>query len=453
MLSRSWYKKAPVSVQSGLITMRALARKFVREGRTFDRLLSEIKKSQHGSAGELALLHEKMLGGLLSHAVSHVPFYRDLQLDEALMGGSAVEALQAFPIIDKDVVREQGAKFLADNARRPLVKGSTSGTTGMPLFLFQDLNAINRENAFIWRQLQWAGLKRGDRRAVLRGDLVVPVDVNTPPFWRRNHAENMLMLSSYHLSDKNVPGYFEALERFDPVVIQAFPSSAGFLAKWLETNNRCYAGAALKGIVTSSETLGEDQQALIEARFGCRVFDWYGQFERVSAIGTCEHGRHHIVSDYSFVELMPEGDGLFEIVGTGFNNFAMPLIRYRTGDYVRVDDGDARCDCGRAFPLVKTIVGRADDDVVLPDGRHIALQGHVFRSGVDGILEAQIRQDRSDQIDILVVPAAGYSEEMERKLLSNARARVGNGIQLQVKVVDAIPRSKNGKFRGIVRSI
>ncbi|MCL4748465.1 MAG: phenylacetate--CoA ligase family protein, partial [Burkholderiaceae bacterium] len=100
----------------------------------------------------------------------------------------------------------------------------------------------------IWRQLEWAGLRRGDRRAWLRGDLVVPADAAGPPFWRMNHAENMLMLSSYHLAESNVPAYIAAMERFDPIVIQAYPSSIAFLAKWLDAAGRTYGGTALKGI-------------------------------------------------------------------------------------------------------------------------------------------------------------------------------------------------------------
>jgi phenylacetate-CoA ligase len=452
MYSSAFYKLAPQPLQSGLITLRALARKMMREGRQFERILQEIRLSERLSAAELATWHEVTLGKLLLHAARHVPFYRDLGLEAVVMTHEATEALAAFPFIDKAIVREQGERFLANDARRPLFKGSTSGTTGTPLSLWQDLAAINRENAFIWRQLEWAGLKPGERRAWLRGDLVVPADQNTPPFWRMNHAENMLMLSSYHLSEDNAPAYVSALEKFTPAVIQAYPSSISFLGRWLDAKGRDYAGGMLKGIVTSSETLSPEQKSVIEKRFGCRVFDWYGQFERVAAIGTCEHGRQHIVSDYSFVELLPAEGGLYEIVGTGFNNFAMPLIRYRTGDYVRLEATDSQCECGRHFPLVASVQGRADDVVKLPDGRHVGRLDHIFK-GVDGVLEAQIRQDRIDRIDIFVVPTAGYSTTVETRLRTNARDRLGGAVQINVQAVDSIPRTRNGKLRSVVCNV
>ena len=182
------------------------------------------------------------------------------------------------------------------------------------------------------------------------------------------------------------------------------------------------------------------------------MFDWYGQAERVAAIGTCEHGHYHLLSDYSHVELLPAGDGRCEIVGTGFNNRAMPLIRYRTGDHVWPAPPGLRCPCGRAFPLVEAIDGRRDDAIRLPDGRTIGRLDHVFK-GLTGILEAQIRQVRAEAVTVCVVPAPGWGEATRRALLGNLRERLGDGVALAIETVDAIPRGANGKFKGVVSAL
>jgi phenylacetate-CoA ligase len=355
-------------------------------------------------------------------------------------------------LITKADVRDGGKSFISERKPGTLFPGSTSGTTGTPLTLYQDLPAINRENAFVWRQLTWAGLRRGDRRAWLRGDMIVPARQRKPPYWRLNRAENMLMLSSYHLSESAATAYVDSLARFDPVVIQAYPSSIGFLATWMRNAGIHYSGKSLRGIVTSSETLEDAQRRKIENAFGCRVFDWYGQFERVAAIGTCEQGRYHLLSDYSFVEMLPAGDGLFELAGTGFNNMSMPLIRYRCGDYVIPAPAKERCACGRAFPLIEHIIGRVDDSIKLPDGRSIGRLDHIFK-GVEGILEAQIRQDVSDAVTLLVVPSPTFDNRNRDTLQSNTRERLGEEINFEIRLVDAIPRTKNGKFKGVVCNV
>jgi phenylacetate-CoA ligase len=437
------YRHSPVRLQESLIGARAALRARLREGRRFEALAAQVDDSQWWSDRELRAYQERSVHNLLEFAAREVPFYR---------GRAAGAALQDWPLLDKAAVRAAGRSMLAGRRRGPLVPGSTSGTTGTPLKLWQDLAAVNRENAFIWRQLEWAGLKQGERRAWLRSDMIVPVEQREPPYWRLNRAENMLMLSSYHLAESSATAYLEALAEFDPVLIQAYPSSIGFLAAWMLGSGAHYRGPALRGIVTSSETLPAVRRRDISVAFGCPVFDWYGLNERVAAIGTCEHGRYHLMSDYSHVELLPAGEGMFELVGTGFNNLAMPLIRYRTGDFVRRAPREHLCVCGRAFPLIEAIDGRVDESVKLANGRVVGRLTHVFE-GLEGILEAQIVQERLDALTILIVPCAGYSDRTKEQLLGKLRFRLGEDVALEVKLVDSIPRAANGKFKGVVCNV
>jgi len=448
------YRHSPIWAQELFISAKSSLRGMMREGRAFEAAVARIRESQWWPEQELRDFQLRKLREIVESAAHDVPYYRDkyrplaLDFDELQIPG----VLANLPLITKSDVREGGRSLISEKRRGPLFSGSTSGTTGAPLSLFQDLAAVNRENAFIWRQLAWAGLRRGDRRAWMRGDMIVPATQENPPYWRVNRAENMLMLSSYHLSESAARAYVDSLAGFDPVVIQAYPSSIGFLATWMLNTGFRYGGNSLRGIVTSSETLSDARRREIESAFGCRVFDWYGQFERVAAIGTCEQGRHHLLSDYSYVEMLPADDGLFELVGTGFNNVSMPLIRYRCGDLVRPAPAGERCACGRSFPLIEEVVGRVDDSIKLPDGRSVGRLDHLFK-GVEGILEAQIRQDRLDALAMLIVPSPTFDDRTREILQSNVRYRLGDEIGLEIQLVDSIPRTRNGKFKGVVCNV
>jgi phenylacetate-CoA ligase len=446
------YRHSPIWAQELFISAKSSLRGMMREGRTFEAIAVQVDESQWWSENELRDFQSRKLRTIVESAARHVPYYRDKYRQLDLGRLEFAEGMAELPSITKADVREGGKSLISEKKRGPLFSGSTSGTTGAPLNLHQDMHAINRENAFVWRQLSWAGLRRGERRAWMRGEMIVPADQRRPPYWRVNRAENMLMLSSYHLSEVAAPAYLGSLAEFDPVVIQAYPSSVGFLAAWMLSAGVRYRGRSLRGIVTSSETLPDVRRREIESAFGCRVFDWYGQFERVAAIGTCEQGRHHLLTDYSYVEMLPAGDGLLELVGTGFNNLSMPLIRYRCGDVVRPAPAGERCACGRSFPLIEEIVGRADDPIRLPDGRSVGRLDHLFK-GVEGILEAQIRQDRLDVLAMLVVPSETFSEETLRTLRANARHRLGDEVSLEIRLVDSIPRTANGKFKGVVCNV
>ena len=454
MFSSFTYRYSPIRTQESLISAKSSLRNLMREGRSYEALAAQLHESQWWTGQELRDFQSRSLRKIVDATARDVPYYREKYrpLDLDFEDAAFPEVIAKLPLMTKADVREAGKTMISERKRGPLFAGSTSGTTGAPLRLAQDLPAINRENAFVWRQLTWAGLRRGDRRAWMRGDMIVPATTLKPPFWRLNRAENMLMLSSYHLSESAAADYVEALAVFDPVVIQAYPSSIGFLAGWMRSAGVRYRGRSLRGIVTSSESLSDDRRREIEGVFGCKVFDWYGQFERVAAIGTCEHGRYHLLSDYSFVEMLPAGDGLYELVGTGFNNFSMPLIRYRCGDLVRPAPATQRCSCGRSFPLIEQVIGRVDDAVKLTDGRSIGRLDHIFKD-VEGILEAQIRQDRLDAITILVVPFAGFSDRTRDRLQSNVRHRLGDATDVEIRLVDAIPRTGNGKFKGVVCNV
>jgi phenylacetate-CoA ligase len=451
MLNSFVYHHSPIWAQESLLTCKSALRNLLREGATFGAMTADVTDSQWWSERELRACQSPLLRTIVESAALDVPWYREryrsLALDFATL--RFPQALEELPLLTRNDVREAGRELISERKHGPLFAASTSGTSGTPLCLYQDLPAINWENAFIWRQLTWAGLRRGDRRAWMRGDMIVPATQRTPPYWRLNRAENMLMLSSYHLSEAAAPAYLDSLTRFDPVVIQAYPSSIGFLATWMANAGIRYRGESLRGIVTSSETLAADTRENIEAAFGHRVFDWYGQGERVAAIGTCESGRHHLLTDYSFVELLPAEDGLFELVGTGFNNRAMPLIRYRCGDFVRPAPAEERCGCGRSFPLIAEVLGRIDDAVKLPDGRSIGRLDHVFK-GLTGILEAQIRQDRLNAVTLLVVPDTTFNDRLRDQLLDNTRERLGPEVAVEVRLVDAVPRTRNGKLKGVV---
>lgn len=190
------------------------------------------------------------------------------------------------------------------------------------------------------------------------------------------------------------------------------------------------------------------QREVIEEAMGCRVFDWYGQGERVVFIGTCEHGSHHVFDDYGVTEFIPIGDSRYELVGTGFTNYGMPLIRYKTGDLVELGNQD-RCPCGRAFTVVASIEGRKEDMIKLRSGRLVGRMDLIFK-GLEGIREAQIIQQTFDDIVVRIVVDRSFAEGTLRKITDNARVRLGDGVRVRVEIVDSIPRGTNGKFKAVV---
>ena len=352
------------------------------------------------------------------------------------------------PLLAKAEVKAHPERFVRRRSLGSLIRGTiqTSGTSGSPLTLVQAWGAVIREEAFVYRQLRWIGYRHGQRRAWIRGDIVCPDHPQDGRYWCHDWIGNMLMMSSYHLSNATIGRYIEALERFDPVVIHAYPSSIAALASWLNAAGRTYGGRALKGVMTSSETLEPAVRAAVTKAFGVTVFDWYGQAERVAAIGTCEHGNYHALTDYGAVELLDAGNGTCELVGTTLNNAAMPLQRYRTGD--AVVPGGEPCPCGRVFPTVKAVIGRQEKIITLPDGRIIARLDRIFQGHDRNLVEGQVLYRGEGRFTLRVVTADGFSAADEAALVDKFLLRVPD-VQVSVAKVAAIPRGPNGKFEFI----
>lgn len=448
------YKRSPIWIQEAAIAAVYRLRKTLRESRRFSAICNELDKSQWMTTLELREYQRDRLCKIVQYAAKNVPYYRNTFLKQAVSSEDiqGLKDLSRVPFLTKKDVLEAGTSLLAEGSYGPRFRGATSGTTGLSLTGYRDLEAINYENAFIWRQLQWAGYKAGEPRAWLRGDMFMPVTDRQAPFWRRNRSDNMLILSSFHLSEESVPAYVAALERFDPVLIQAYPSSISYLARYLESTGKSYEGHRLRAVVTSSESITDDQKRVIEKTMGCRVYDWYGSYERVAAIGTCEKGSYHLLSDYSYVELLGRGDGTAELVGTAFYNKVMPLVRYKIGDLIVPASPDYRCACGRSFPVVERIIGRMDDYIITPDGRYIGMMALMF-DGLESLLEGQVVQDRNDALRILVVPLRTLSSDEIVNIELRARALVGPDMRITVEPVSEIARTRSGKTRMVVRNI
>lgn len=453
-LNSTVYKSAPIWGQELLLSGRGFLRQALRGGRFLHRAYEDLETSQWLSTKDWQKLQLDKLSSLLSQASMTIPFYK-ARFSACGFDGNLPLKLTEFeriPILSKRDIIDAGESISAPLAEWRGVKGKTSGTTGTSLEGYRTHHSVLREAAFIARQLQWAGYKTGEPRVWLRGDEIVPLENTQPPYWRFNRTENMLMMSSFHLSEQNASHYLEALEKFDPVLIQAYPTSIAYLAKWLQNNDRSYKGKRLRGIVTSSEAMPDDQRKIIEETMGCRVFDWYGSFERVAAIGTCEFGNYHIQEDYGYTELIPLGDGSHEIIGTGFDNYLMPLIRYRSVDSVILGDPDYICRCGRTFRVVDKVLGRLDDTIITKDGKAHIMPDFIF-GGVENLVEAQIIQDRLDAIRLRVVPGPKFGKIQLDQLTQNAQQRFGSSINIAVELVDNIPRTANGKFRSTISNL
>jgi phenylacetate-CoA ligase len=164
----------------------------------------------------------------------------------------------------------------------------------------------------------------------------------------------------------------------------------------------------------------------------------------------CPEQRLHVDMEFCIVEVeaVEETDAWVRgpLLVTGLGNDAVGFLRYRIGD---VGTRLRRpCACGRPGDVFADVDGRIEDYVVTPDGRRIGRLDHIFKEQLD-VAEAQILQESREAIEVRVVPRASWSQGSARTLRKEICARLGDEIGVELRLVDAIDREPNGKFRAV----
>jgi phenylacetate-CoA ligase len=456
------YRASPVWCQNLMLTGFATLLERERYGGRYRDFQDLLTRSDRWSRDELLSYQNERLRAIVTHAYDTVPYYR-ARFDERRLKPADIRTqadLEKLPLLTKEDIRSHyealKSTALPDKQMR---SGHTSGTTGTPLTVAYDRDTVWMTYAVFDRHYRYAGLRMGsdgDRIAVARGNVIVPLTQKKPPFWRHNRRQNQLLLSSFHMSRENLASYVDALARFKPAVLDGYPSTLYILAKFLLGRGETFP---LRAAVTSSETLYDFQRAAIEQAFQCRVFDYFALAERVVFSGECDrHEGHHIAMEYGLAEIVDD-DGRAvargvegRLVGTSLHNLAMPLIRYVTND--RTALRDRRCSCGRAHDLMEDVTTKAEDVLTLSDGRLISpsVLTHPFKP-LDCIQGSQIIQNAPDHVVIKLVAGSGFRPQLADHLVHEFKQRLGADVRVDVQLVDQLQHSGNGKFKWVISKV
>lgn len=225
-------------------------------------------------------------------------------------------------------------------------------------------------------------------------------------------------------------------------------------------------GIALRYGVLGAEPWSDELRDKLEAAWSevtgapFDACDIYGLSE-VGGPGVAMEAREckgglHVFSDHFLPEIVdpetgapvPDGE-LGELVLTTLTKEALPVLRYRTGDLTRLLPGD--CGCGRTFPRIARLTGRADDMLVV---RGI----NVFPSEIEAVVLAEAalsgqyaivvdRRATLAELEVRVELAApgedraAVADRLAARLLERLRVRTA----VQCGEPGSVPRQEVGK--------
>ena len=272
-----------------------------------------------------------------------------------------------FPIIDKAWANAHREQLMNGGYRGKLVRKKTGGSTGEPFVYYTG----TRAQSYLWAAilLSWrvTGYRLGEPVAFFAGTSLFGTGYKQKIYYA---LMNVRVFSAFDLSPAKLDAYAEGIARSRCRVLYGYASAIHQLA--LHINRRGLTPPfKLRGVVCTAEVLTDAMRATIEQAFRVPCYSQYGCNDAgVSAFECEERNGFHLISQRAYTEVQPDG----RLVSTDLANDAFFLPRYDTGDLVRM--ADQPCACGRGFPLIASVAGRAND--MVEDGAGNAVHSEFF---------------------------------------------------------------------------
>ncbi len=363
--------------------------------------------------------------------------------------------ITAFHIIDMQYIKEKYDSLLDKKYYYTMLH--TSGTTGSGLSYPVSKSFLEHQWAIFWKFRKIHGLTLKTWWANIVGQTLFKIEQKKPPFWIKSYPTRQLLMSSYHMRKDTFEFYMDAIEKEGIRWLHGYPSVLNEFANLIKEHGLTAKAKKmnLQIITTSSEKLLDYQKETINAVFGCPVRQLYGLVEGVANIFECEKGTLHIDETYSYVELIPVDNGNeneYKIVGTSYHNPAFPLVRYDTGDTCILYEHKFACSCGRKSRIIKEILGREEDYLILSDGTKIGRLSPLFKSSLN-IKEAQIYQNKPGMAEFRIVKNEKFGAMDEEELIRQIKEKLGNEFNYEMVYCDKLPKTAKGKLRLVINEI
>jgi phenylacetate-CoA ligase len=387
----------------------------------------------------------KSLENLLKHAISTTPYYSTLKHFNTILD---------FPVIRKTTIQNDFSQFQSSKfIDKDNFKVSTSGSTGVPFFLFQDTGKRIRNNADNLYFFKNSGYKIGNKLYELE-------------VWRghnqkgklKSWLQNAFQFDISRLTDERIKTFLELLksDKQKDKTILGFASSYEMIAQYLEKKNIKLKGLNINSAIANSEYLNPYTKTTLAKHLDTTVLSRYSSEEiGIIAQQTLKSPNSFVINHASYyVEILhlendkPVKPGEFgRIVVTDLFNYAMPIIRYDTGDIAKLG-----LNKNGAIEL-EQIEGRKMD--VIYDSQGQLISSFViytkFYKYYTLLKQYQFIQQSEKEYEIKL-NLQNENFEFEQVLINDIKSDFGQDAKVIITYVDEIPPLSSGKRRKVVNN-
>ncbi|MBD2387487.1 phenylacetate--CoA ligase family protein [Cylindrospermum sp. FACHB-282] len=394
----------------------------------------------------LAEHQAQQIQSLLTHAVQTTDYYKNYDKSARL---------QDFPVVNKNIIRDSFERFESTVFKGKKLKiMETSGSTGTPFRVVQNPSKRQRVLAELICFNSLIGYSVGTRHALFR---TIGTTFPKTPFERFKQNEVEFDVRTQNFASFEQQRLTLLKDRHIEILI-GYSSVMYDLARHVISQGDTPKSFGVKGVLCLAEPLYPNMRDTIRKAFDCRVLSRYSNQECGVLASECPtSGRFHLNSASYFFETLAL-DGRDEptppgtpgrIVVTDLYNYALPMIRYDTGDIGSIVPNG----CPQfATPTLESLEGRRLDMVYDTGGQRLV--SFVF----DDMFEVLGRLGIVKQFQFIQKSRTCYNLRLcvngtftqEQFIVEQCKAILGADAQIEIDYVDEIPVLNSGKRKYIV---
>lgn len=396
------------------------------------------------ASSEMENYYSEALQELLKQATENTNYYKSFK-------GRA--DLSSYPVVNKNIITNREKDFLSKNyTKSNLIKMSTSGSTGTPFTSYQNINkkrCVNAETIFFNSK---AGYKVGSKLAFLRS-----TNNKSKKSKFKQMIQSQKIIDVDKLDDnkiKDILYQINVYTRNESATLLSYASTYDILRDYFKRNvdKEEYN---IHGIISTSEILYEDTRKYISDTFKCSCYSRYANMENgMLGQDNPEHPNTFILNEGNYyIEILKMGSDdqadfgeSGRIVVTDLYNYAMPMIRYDTGDvgaFVYINSNGVKKKAitnfgGRKIDIIYDIYG----NVVSPHKVSVVFWNY------SELKQFQFIQEGKNKYKVLLNIKDHF--ERENELKETLKFILGKEANININIVDNIPPLPSGKRKYIM---
>ncbi len=388
-------------------------------------------------------IESAILDKLLTHARETVPFYN--------RNNKIYKELLNFPVINKTIIRKSLDDFISYTYKKnDLFTVVTSGSTGTPFKTYQNKNKKLRNYADTIYFAQLSGFDIGIRLMYLK--IWAKEKMNSSLVYR---MQNIVPIDVLHLDDYQIQRMIERMENKKIAYgMLGYSSALELICQYLDRSSKEVVKADIKSLITMSESLNEYTKTSLKKYFGVEPVSRYSNLENgIIAQQLTGSGNKFLINTASYhIEVLKfdsdeqvmEGE-IGRIVITDLYNYAMPLIRYDTGDVGAIVSDQNNS----GIKYFSKIEGRKLD--LLFDTKGKIVSSYIMYKNMwqyTDIKQYQLIQEDIKDYRFKINAEKGFNRE--KQLVKEYKSYLGEDANFVVEYVNEIPLLSSGKRRKVV---